>query len=77
MDFTILAQRNSIHRDSVAGILAVLTLPALYQKYQECVDTYMRFAYLNLRMYEMVYERFSMKCFIRVRDWVMEILKDP
>ncbi|PUZ64422.1 hypothetical protein GQ55_3G142600 [Panicum hallii var. hallii] len=60
-----------------ASIVALLTLPALYQKYQECVDTYMRFAYMNLRMYEMVYERFSMKCFIRVRDCVMEVLKDP
>jgi len=37
----------------------------------------MRFAYMNLRMYEMVYERFSMKCFIRVRDCVTEVLKDP
>jgi len=66
-----------IHHGSGAGIVAVLTLPALYQKYQECVDTYMRFAYMNLRMYEMVYERFSMKCFIRVRDCVTEVLKDP
>jgi len=57
--------------------VAALTLPALYQKYQDCVDTYMRFAYMNLRMYEMVYERFSMKCFIRVRDCVTEVLKDP
>lgn len=60
-----------------ASIVAALTIPALYHKYQECVDTYMRFAYMNLRMYEMVYQRFSMKCFVRVRDWVMEILKDP
>ncbi|KAG2616976.1 reticulon-like protein B12 [Panicum virgatum] len=60
-----------------ASIVAALTLPALYQKYQDCVDTYMRFAYMNLRMYEMVYERFSMKCFIRVRDCVTEVLKDP
>jgi len=37
----------------------------------------MRFAYMNLRMYEMVYERFSMKCFIRVRDCVTEVFKDP
>jgi hypothetical protein len=33
----------------------------------------MSFAYMNLRMYEMVYE----KCFLRIRDWVMELLKDP
>ncbi|KAF8724799.1 hypothetical protein HU200_020736 [Digitaria exilis] len=59
------------------GVVATLTLPALYQKYQECIDTYMRFAYKNLRMYEMVYERLSMKCFVRVRDLVMEVLKDP
>ncbi|OEL24887.1 hypothetical protein BAE44_0014091 [Dichanthelium oligosanthes] len=69
--------KNSIHHGSAAGIVVALTIPALYQKYQECVDTYMRFAYMNLRMYEMVYERFSMKCFVRVRDWVMEVLKDP
>jgi len=37
----------------------------------------MSFAYMNLRMYEMVYERLSMKCFLRVRDWIMELLKDP
>ncbi|TVT97528.1 hypothetical protein EJB05_57215 [Eragrostis curvula] len=60
-----------------ACIVAVLTIPALYQKYQECVDRYTRFAYLNLHMYEMVYERFSMKCFVRVRDWGIELLKDP
>lgn len=58
-------------------IVAVLTIPALYHKYQECVDRYMRFAYMNLQMYEMVYERFSMKCFVRVRDWGIEVLKDP
>ncbi|TVU12330.1 hypothetical protein EJB05_45968 [Eragrostis curvula] len=60
-----------------ACIVAVLTIPALYQKYQECVDRYTRFAYLNLHLYEMVYERFSMKCFVRVRDWGIELLKDP
>lgn len=32
---------------------------------------------MNLHMYEMVYEKFSMKCFVRVRDWVIEVLKDP
>jgi len=37
----------------------------------------MSFAYMNLRMYEMVYERLSMKSFLRVRDWIMELLKDP
>jgi reticulon-3 len=37
----------------------------------------MRFAYINLQMYEMVYQRFSMKCFVRVRDWAIEVLKDP
>nr|CAB3460513.1 unnamed protein product [Digitaria exilis] len=48
-----------------------------FRKYQERIDRYMRFAYKNLRMYEMVYERLSMKCFVRVRDLVMEVLKDP
>jgi hypothetical protein len=55
------------------GIVAALTIPALYHRHQECIDTYMSFAYMNLRMYEMVYE----KCFLRIRDWVMELLKDP
>lgn len=59
------------------SIVAVLTIPALYQKYEECIDRYMRFAYMNLQMYEMVYERFSMKCFLRARDWVIEVLKEP
>ncbi|KAJ1264419.1 hypothetical protein BS78_09G261900 [Paspalum vaginatum] len=68
---------TDFHTVCYASIVAALTMPALYHKYQGCVDTYMRFAYMNLRMYEMVYERLSMKCFLRVRDWVMEILKDP
>ncbi|KAL6841545.1 hypothetical protein ACP4OV_028688 [Aristida adscensionis] len=59
------------------SVVAVLTIPALYQKYQDCVDRYMRFAYINLHMYEMVYERFSMKCFLRVRECLVEFLKDP
>ncbi|XP_062232362.1 reticulon-like protein B12 isoform X2 [Phragmites australis] len=59
------------------SIVVVLTIPVLYQKYEKCIDRYMRFAYMNLQMYEMVYERLSMKCFIVVRDWVMEVLKDP
>ncbi|KAL5215457.1 hypothetical protein ABZP36_006858 [Zizania latifolia] len=59
------------------SIVAVLTIPALYQKYEECIDRYMRFAYMNLQMYEMVYERFSLKCFVRARDVVIEALKDP
>ncbi|BAF14470.1 reticulon-like protein B12 [Oryza sativa Japonica Group] len=59
------------------SIVAVLTIPALYQKYEECIDRYMRFAYLNLQMYEMVYERFSAKCFHRARDLVIEVLKEP
>lgn len=62
---------------SKTGIVAALTIPALYHRHQECIDTYMSFAYMNLRMYEMVYERMSMKCFLRIRDWVMELLKDP
>jgi len=62
---------------SKTGIVAALTIPALYHRHQECIDTYMSFAYMNLRMYEMVYERLSMKCFLRVRDWIMELLKDP
>lgn len=61
----------------LTGIVAVLTIPALYQKYEECIDRYMRFAYLNLQMYEMVYERFSAKCFHRARDLVIEVLKEP
>ncbi|KAG0519579.1 hypothetical protein BDA96_09G275500 [Sorghum bicolor] len=60
-----------------ASIVAALTIPALYHRHQECIRTYMSFAYMNLRMYEMVYERLSMKCFLRIRDWVMELLKDP
>ncbi|CAD6332575.1 unnamed protein product [Miscanthus lutarioriparius] len=60
-----------------ASIVAALTIPALYHRHQECIDTYMSFAYMNLRMYEMVYERLSMKCFLRVRDWIIELLKDP
>ncbi|XP_062180703.1 reticulon-like protein B12 isoform X1 [Phragmites australis] len=57
--------------------VAVLTIPALYRKYEECIGRYMRFAYMNLQMYEMVYQRFSMKCLVKVRDWVIEVLKDP
>uniref|UniRef100_A0A0D9W3W3 Reticulon-like protein n=1 Tax=Leersia perrieri TaxID=77586 RepID=A0A0D9W3W3_9ORYZ len=59
------------------SIVAVLIIPALYQKYEECIDRYMRFAYMNLQMYEMVYERFSAKCFHRARDLVIEVLKEP
>lgn len=60
-----------------ASVVAALTIPALYHRHQECIATYMSFAYMNLRMYEMAYERLSMKCFVKVRDWTMELLKDP
>lgn len=60
-----------------ASVVAALTIPALYHRHQECIATYMSFAYMNLRMYEMAYERLSMKCFLKVRDWTMELLKDP
>ncbi|KAK3137800.1 hypothetical protein QOZ80_5AG0360680 [Eleusine coracana subsp. coracana] len=74
---SILASLTDFPTFCYTCIVTVLTIPALYQKYQECVDRYIRFAYMNLQMYEVVYERFSMKCFVRVRDWVVEVLKDP
>ncbi|XP_072985750.1 reticulon-like protein B12 isoform X2 [Typha latifolia] len=58
------------------SLIIVLTIPALYEKYEECIDRYMKLAYMEVWMYERIYERVSMKCFNKIMNCIIEILKE-
>lgn len=50
------------------SLAIILTVPALYEKYEDCVDTYAQWAYIELLMYERVYAKY----FSKVRNWILE-----
>lgn len=46
----------------------ILTIPALYEKYEDCVDRYAQWAYAELLMYERVYAKY----FRKAKYWILE-----
>lgn len=58
-----------------AGAVVALTVPALYQRCS--MERYARLACLNLYRYELVYQSFSLRCYLSARDYLIELLKEP
>jgi hypothetical protein len=56
-------------------LAAALTVPALYQRCS--MERYARLACLNLYRYELVYQSFSLRCYLSARDYLIELLKEP
>jgi hypothetical protein len=60
-----------------AGAVGALTVPALYQRWSVSVERCARLACVNLYRYEMVYQSFSLRCYLSARDYLIELLKEP
>jgi hypothetical protein len=58
-----------------AGAVVALMMPALYQRCS--MERYARLACLNLYRYELVYQSFSLRCYLSARDYLIELLKEP
>lgn len=58
-----------------AGAVGALTVPALYRRCS--VSRYARVACVNLYRYELVYQSFSLRCYLSARDSLIELLKEP
>ncbi|KAF6992577.1 hypothetical protein CFC21_009558 [Triticum aestivum] len=58
-----------------AVVVGGLTIPAVYQRLS--MERYMRLASLNLYRYEVLYQSFSLTCYLSARDYLVELLKEP
>ncbi|OVA17698.1 Reticulon [Macleaya cordata] len=51
------------------SLLIVLTVPALYEKYEDQIDIYVMIGYRELQR---LYVELDVKCFSKIRKWVLE-----
>ncbi|CAI9760615.1 unnamed protein product [Fraxinus pennsylvanica] len=54
------------------SLFIVLTVPALYERYEDCIDTY---ALKSYRKLQLLYIRFDAVCISKVRKWILEAKK--
>ncbi|RRT51865.1 hypothetical protein B296_00022187 [Ensete ventricosum] len=54
------------------SIAIILTVPALYEKYEDGVDRCAKLAHMEVKMYEAVYTGCVSKYFIKAKKWVLE-----
>lgn len=52
--------------------MLVLTVPLLYEKFEDTVDRYVMLGLIKLHMYEIIYA----ECFSKAKEWVIEKLKE-
>ncbi|RWW26503.1 hypothetical protein GW17_00009107, partial [Ensete ventricosum] len=70
-----LARQRSVHDifGSGIGIVVVLTVPALYERYEDGVDRLAKFACMEVQMYERVYSQsLGKKYFTKAKKWALE-----
>lgn len=60
----------------MVGLLVLLTVPALYEKYGECIDRCLSLAYSEVLMYERIYERVCFQCYRKVKESIREIVEE-
>lgn len=53
----------------VAGLVVVLTVPALYERYEDYIDSY---TILGYRKMQQLYVKFDSKFVNRFRKWILE-----
>ncbi|EMS52456.1 hypothetical protein TRIUR3_10105 [Triticum urartu] len=56
-------------------VVGGLTIPAAYQRLS--MERYARLASLNLYRYELLYQTFSLTCYLSARDHLIQLLKEP
>ncbi|KAI3939232.1 hypothetical protein MKX01_002100 [Papaver californicum] len=54
------------------SLFFVLTIPALYEKYEDQID---RYVMIGCRALQRLYMKLDMKCISKIREWVLEIKK--
>lgn len=59
----------------LSGLAIILTMPALYEKYEDGVDRYFKLAHIELQIYERVYIQCFCKYFMKSRKWLLEVKK--
>ncbi|KAJ4761387.1 Reticulon-like protein [Rhynchospora pubera] len=57
-------------------LLVILIVPALYDKYRECIDRCLSLAYTEVLMYERIYERFCFQCYRKVKESIREMVEE-
>ncbi|XP_077222519.1 reticulon-like protein B12 isoform X2 [Tasmannia lanceolata] len=51
------------------SLVIVLTVPALYERYEDPIDRYLIMGYVELRR---LYARLDAECFSKIRKWILE-----
>lgn len=54
------------------GLVIILTVPALYEKYENGIDSYVKMAHMEVQMYERVYTECFVKYYIKARRSLLE-----
>ncbi|RZR87280.1 hypothetical protein BHM03_00014648 [Ensete ventricosum] len=54
------------------SLVIILTVPALYEKYENGIDGYVKMAHMEVQMYERVYTECFVKYYIKARRWLLE-----
>ncbi|KAI5020866.1 hypothetical protein ZWY2020_045754 [Hordeum vulgare] len=57
-----------------AVVVGGLTIPAVYERLS--MERYARMASLNLYRYELLYQSFSLTCYLSARDYLIQLLKE-
>lgn len=60
---------HSLNTSLVAGLFIVLTVPALYEKYEDHIDRYVLMTYKKLLCF---YLKFDAECISKTRNWIAE-----
>ena len=53
----------------MAGLVIALTIPALYEKYEDYID---RYVLMGCRKMQQLYVEFDVVCLGKVRKWILE-----
>lgn len=54
---------------TLAGLVIVLTVPALYERYEDQIDKYVLLAYRKLMQFYLI---LNQECICKVKHWIME-----
>ncbi|XP_020571158.1 reticulon-like protein B12 [Phalaenopsis equestris] len=54
---------------SYSGLAVILTIPVLYEKYEDIIDKYLLLAYTKLKI---IYEKLDGDCSGKVKKWILE-----
>jgi hypothetical protein len=54
---------------STAGLVVILTVPAIYEKFENHIDKYVILGYKKLQQ---LYVKLDQECVSRVQKWILE-----